>query len=396
MARASLVDRLMRIWCRRELDLATLAMIAAIMACVPGVPTVAPEIRLGLITTLSGDLAESYGSSTVDAAKLALQPINDVGGLELGGQKYKIVLVIEDDQDRAEVATRAAQKLINQDRIVALVGPSLSRNAIPVADVSEGARIPMISPNSTNPATTAGKKYVFRVDFIDPFQGRVIARFARDELHASSAAVLYDIASAYNKGIAEVFRQVFTESGGQVVAFESYTSGEKDFTQQLARIKQRGAAVLFLPNYDNDVPAQAKQAHQTGITATLLGADAWGTLKPENLGDLDGSFFSTDWTIEAQGEQSQAFVKRFRAAYNRSPNNIAALAYDSVGLLVTSMRNQGKSDPEAIRAGLSATTDYAGATGTIGYAGGSGDPVKSALILQFKDGRVLLARQVDP
>jgi branched-chain amino acid transport system substrate-binding protein len=366
-------------------------------ACMPGVPTGTPaEVRLGLITTLTGELAESYGSSTVDAAKLAVQPINDAGGLDLGGQKYKVTLFIEDDQDRAEVATRAAQKLINQDRVVALVGPSLSRNAIPVADVAEGAHIPMISPNSTNPATTVGKKYVFRVDFIDPFQGRVIARFARDELHASSAAVLYDVASAYNKGIAEVFKDVFAESGGRVVAFESYTSGEKDFRQQIARIKQSGADVLFLPNYDNDVPMQAQQVHQNGITATLLGADAWGTLKPENLGELEGSFFSTDWTIEAPAARSQEFVKRFRDAYSRPPNNIAALAYDSVGLLLTSLRIQGKADPEAIRSGLSGITDYAGATGTIGYGGGNGDPVKSALILQIKGGQVVLARQVDP
>jgi len=374
-----------------------LGLLTTVATACTAAPAAAPaEIRIGLITTLSGDLAESYGSSTVDAAKLALQTVNDAGGLDIGGQKQKITLHIEDDQDRAELATRAAQKLINQDRVAALIGPSLSRNAIPVADVSEGARIPMISPNSTNPTTTAGKKYVFRVDFIDPFQGRVIARFARDELHAQSAAVLYDVASAYNKGIAEVFRQVFTEAGGQVVAFESYTSGEKNFAPQLARIKQSGASVLFLPNYDNDVPTQAQQARQTGITAILLGADAWGTLKAEHLGELEGSFFSTDWAIEAPGERSQAFVKRFRDTYNRPPNNIAALAYDAVGLLLASMRSQGKSDPEAIRAGLSAITDYAGATGTIGYAGGGGDPVKSALILQIKGGRVVLDRQVDP
>jgi branched-chain amino acid transport system substrate-binding protein len=391
-----MVDGLMRFWrwWGRHVLLGVSTIVA--MACVPA-PAAAPaDIRIGLITTLSGDLAESYGSSTVDAARLALRSVNDAGGLDVGGQKQKITLHIEDDQDRAELATRAAQKLINQDRVAALIGPSLSRNAIPVADVSEGARIPMISPNSTNPATTAGKKYVFRVDFIDPFQGRVIARFARDELHARSAAVLYDVASAYNKGIAEVFRQVFTEAGGQVVAFESYTSGEKNFAPQMARIKQSGASVLFLPNYDNDVPSQAQQARQIGITATLLGADAWGTLKSENLGELEGSFFSTDWSIEAPGEHSQAFVKRFRDGYNRPPNNIAALAYDAVGLLLASIRSQGKSDPEAIRGGLSAITEYAGATGTIGYAGGAGDPVKSALILQIKGGIVVLDRQVDP
>jgi branched-chain amino acid transport system substrate-binding protein len=372
------------------------ALFVVASACTPAVPPAAPpEVRIGLITTLSGDLAESYGASTVDAVRLAIQPINDAGGLDLGGVKQKVTLVIEDDQDRAEVATRSAQKLINQDKVVALIGPSLSRNAIPVADVAESARIPMISPNSTNPTTTAGKKYVFRVDFIDPFQGRVIARFARDELRAQHAAVLYDVASAYNKGIAEVFKQAFTEAGGDVVAFETYTTGEKSFPQQIARIKQSGASVLFLPNYDNDVPEQAKQARLAGISAILLGSDTWGTLRPDSLGELEGSFFSTDWTVDAPAEESQAFVRRFRETYTRAPNNIAALAYDAAGLLLASMRARGKADPETIRAGLAATEDYPGVTGTIGYSGG-GDPVKSALILQITSGKVVLNRQVNP
>jgi branched-chain amino acid transport system substrate-binding protein len=366
-----------------------------LLACAPP-PAAAPaEVRIGLITTLSGDLAESYGTPTVDAARLAIQPVNDGGGLDLGGRKQKVTLVIEDDQDRAEVAARSAQKLINQDKVVALIGPSLSRNAIPVADVAENARIPMISPNSTNPATTAGKKYVFRVDFIDPFQGRVIARFARDELHAQNAAVLYDVASAYNKGIAEVFKQAFTEAGGEVVAFETYTTGEKSFSQQIARIKQSGASVLFLPNYDNDVPAQAQQARLAGISAILLGSDTWGTLKSDSLGELEGSFFSTDWTIDAPGEESQAFVKRFRDTYSRAPNNIAALAYDAAGLLFQAIQSQGRIDPESIRAGLANTRGYAGVTGTITYQG-SGDPIKSAVINQIKDGKFVLYKLVNP
>jgi branched-chain amino acid transport system substrate-binding protein len=195
--------------------------------------------------------------------------------LDVGRRKLKVMLLVEDDQDRAELAARAAQKLINQDKVAALVGPSLSRNAIPVADVAEGARIPMISPNSTNPATTAGKKYAFRVDFIDPFQGRVIARFARDELHAQTAAVLYDVASAYNKGIAEVFRQVFAEAGGQVVAFESYTTDARtNLAAQLGRVRASAPQLVFLPNYADEIPIQVEQARQAGIGATLLGSDA--------------------------------------------------------------------------------------------------------------------------
>jgi len=385
---------LFRRWHR--LVVPSLISLGVVVAC--AVPTPAPpppEIRIGLITTLSGDLAESFGTSTVDAAKLAIQPVNDRGGLDLGGRKQKLTLLVEDDQDRAERATQAAQKLINQDKVVALIGPSLSRNAIPVADVAESAGIPMISPDSTNPATTAGKKYAFRADFIDPFQGQVIARFARDELHAQNAAVLYDVASAYNKGIAEVFKQVFTEAGGQVVAFESYTTGEKSFSQQMARIKQSAATILFLPNYDNDIPVQAQQARQAGISGTLLGSDTWASLKTDSLGELAGSFFSTNWTVDTPGQESQAFIKRFQDAYNHPPTNVSALTFDTVGLLLASMTGQGRAEPEAIRAGLAATKDYAGVTGKIGYQG-TGDPVKSAVIEQIKDGKMVLYKQVNP
>lgn len=366
-----------------------------LVACAPP-PTVAPaEVRIGLITTLSGDLAESYGTPTVDAARLAIQPVNDGGGVDVGGRKQKVTFVIEDDQDRAEVAAAASQKLINQEKVVALIGPSLSRNAIPVADVAENARIPMISPDSTNPATTAGKKYAFRAAFIDPFQGRVIARFARDDLHAQKAAVLYDIASAFNKGIAEVFKQAFTEGGGDVVTFESYTTGEKAFGPQLARIRQSGASVLFLPNYDNDVPAQAQQARQVGISATLLGADSWSTIPSGDRVDLEGAFFSGSWSSGLTSEQAQAFIRAFRQSYNSEPNDVSALTYDTVGLLLEAIRSQNRAEPEAIRAGLAGIKDYKGVTGDIGYAG-NGDPVKSAVISQVKDGKFVLYKQVNP
>ena len=392
-ARRGTMRQLVRV--RRRLGLISSLLILMVVACTLAPATPPVEIRIGLITTLSGDLADAFGPPTVDAAKLAIQPVNDAGGLELGGQRQKVTLVIEDDQDRAEVAAGAAQKLINQEKVVALIGPSVSRNAIPVADVAESAHMPMISPNSTNPATTAGKKYAFRAVFIDPFQGRVIARFARDDLQAQKAAVLYDIASAYNKGIAEVFKQAFTESGGEVVAFEPYTTGEKTFSAQLARIKQSGASVLFLPNYDNEVPSQAQQARQAGISATLLGSDTWSTIKPADRAVLEGGFFSGSWSSALPSDQAQAFVKAFRQLYNSEPTDISALTYDAFGLLFEAIKSQKKAEPEAIRDGLAGIKDYKGVTGSIGYLG-SGDPVKSAVISQIKDGAFVLYKQVNP
>jgi len=251
-------------------SLTSLILIATVVLV--GCSTTQPqetEIRIGVIAPLTGEIP-NVGTSTKEAAEMAVQQINDAGGLEVAGEKYKITIFIEDNQDKAEAAVAAAQRLINQESVVAIVGPQASRNAIPVSDVAESAGIPMISPWSTNPDTTAGKQYVFRVAFIDPFQGQVMARFVFEELDKHKAAVLYDIASAYNRGIAEIFKQIVTEAGGQVVAFESYTTGEQDFSAQMARILESEAEVLFLPNYYNEVPMQVQQALEAGIAANII------------------------------------------------------------------------------------------------------------------------------
>ena len=331
------------------------------------------EVRLGLITTLSGELAESYGSSTVDAAKLALQPINDTGGLDLGGQKFKVTLVIEDDQDRAEVATRAAQKLINQDRIVALVGPSLSRNAIPVADVSEGARIPMISPNSTNPATTAGKKYVFRVDFIDPFQGRVIARFARDELHAPERGRPVRRRQCLQQGHRRSVQATYSPKP----AVESWRSNRTRRAKRTSVRRWRASSKVAptccsCPTTTTTCRRKPNRSIRTASALRCLAPMRGARSSPRTW--ASSRVRSSQQT--GPSKPPPRSLKRSSNAFGmptiRPPNNIAALAYDSVGLLLTSLRTQGKADPDAIRTGLSGINDYAGATGTIGYGRGNG------------------------
>jgi branched-chain amino acid transport system substrate-binding protein len=371
----------------------SLSFSAGLVACglQPGQET---EIRVGVIAPLSGDIS-NVGQSTTEAAQLAVQEVNDAGGLDVGGRKQKVVLVIEDNQDKAEVAVSAAQKLINQENVVAIVGPQASRNAIPTANVAENAHIPMISPWSTNPETTAGKQYVFRVAFVDPFQGQVMARFAIEELGAQKAAVLYDVASAYNKGIAEIFKRVFEEAGGQVAAFESYTTGEQDFTAQLERIRGSGAEVLFLPNYYNEVPLQAKQAHQMGIDIPLIGSDSWGGLEPAGRQELEGAFFSTHYAPDIANQQAQTFIEAYRQAYGRVPDDVAALTYDAFGILFQAIQSQGQADPESIRNGLSSIERYTGVTGSMEYRG-TGDPVKSAVVLQIKGGNFVFYKLANP
>jgi branched-chain amino acid transport system substrate-binding protein len=268
---------------------------------------------------------------------------------------------------------------------VALTGLHISRNAIPVGEIAESSRIPMISGKSTNPKTTAGRQYVFRVAFLDPFQAQVLARFSRHELGKSKAAVLFDEASAYNKGLAENYKQAFEEAGGQVVAFEAYVTNDEDFSKQLTAIKDSGAEILFLPNYFHEVPNQVKQARELGLTIPLIGSDSWGVLKKEDLPLVEGGFFTTHFAPDVDTDVAQKFVTAYQAAYGKDPIDTAAATYDAMGLLFKAITSQGKADPESIRQGIANLGQYQGVTGNIEYKG-SGDPVKSAVIMQVKDG----------
>ncbi len=366
---------------------------SALAGCTPKEPQI-NEIRIGVIASITGSIP-NVGKSTVEAAQMAAQEINDAGGLEVAGKKYTVTLVIEDDQDKAETAVAVAEKLINQEYVVALIGPQASRNAIPVSNVAEKAHIPMISPWSTNPDTTTDKQYVFRVAFIDPFQGQVMARFSFEELNATKAAVLYDIASPYNKGIAEIYKQVFEAAGGKVVAFESYTTGEVDFTKQLEKIKNSGAEILFLPNYENEVPLQAEQAHQIGLDIPFIGSDAWGTIAPENRAALEGAYFSTHYAPDIADEPARTFIENYTKKYSHTPDDVAALTYDAFGLLFEAIQSQGLAEPEAIRTGLAGIESFLGVTGNMKYSG-SGDPIKSAVVLRVVNGEFVFYKLATP
>ncbi len=369
-----------------------LLVLGLVAAC--GAPAAKVEpILIGVIAPLTGQFVEN-GLSTRQAAELAIKDINAQGGLLVDGVRRPIVLIYGDDQDSPEIASDVAKRMINQDKVVALVGLPFSRMAIPVAHIAEQARIPMISSTSTSPETTANKKYVFRVTFTDPFQGSVMAQFARNDLKVERAAVLYDEASDYNRGIAEVFKQEFTASGGSVVAFEPYITGETDFRPNLERIKASGAQVLFLPNYYTEVPIQAEQARELGIDLPLLGGDGWDINALASLPALDGSFISQSWHPDTANPPAQVFIKAYQAAYGALPYDIEANTYDAFGILFQAIQNQNSSDPEAIRAGL-ANLSYTGVTGQITYSG-SGDPVKSAVIVQFKNGTNVFYQSVNP
>jgi len=387
---------------KKAVHLLTLLVIASFLLPACG-PAGGDTIKVGGIAELTGDIP-AVGASFKNAAEMAVAKINDAGGLDVGGKKYQIELIIEDNAGKADQSASAAQKLITQDNVVAIIGPNASRYAIPASEIAESNKVALISPWSTNPKTTldantnAPKQYVFRACFIDPFQGRVVAKFALDQLKATKAAVLYDVASEYNKGIAEFFKQTYEENGGTVVAFETYTTGDKDFNAQLTKIKETAPEVIFLPNYYSEVPLQIQQAHALGIEVPFLGSDSWGSSELLSLcgTDCEGYYFSTHYAADNATPIAKEMIDAYKAKYGNTPDDVAALTYDAFGLLWQALQTAGKVDRQAVRDALAKIPNYEGVTGTMQFQEGSGDPIKSAVILQVKNGAFVFFANAAP
>ncbi len=381
----------------------TAVLFAAAALLLTAVPARAAGLRVGVIAEITGDMP-AVGASCRNAAKMAVDEANAAGGLEAGGKKLKVELVVEDNGGKADQSAAAAQKLITQDEVIAIVGPNASRYAIPASEIAESNQTVFITPWSTNPKTTLDavtgkpKRYAFRSCFIDPFQGKVLAKFALQTMKAKKAAVLYDVASDYNKGIAEVFRADYERLGGKVVAFETYTTNDKDFSAQFTKIKATGPDVVFLPNYYSEVPLQVQQAKRLGVTAPFLGADAWGSADLLKLGgaDLEGYYFSTHYAADNASPAAVRFIAAYTKAFGAPPDDVAALTYDAFGLLFTALKNAGKADREAVRNALAKLPGYAGVTGDMKFQEGSGDPIKSAVILQVKGGKFVYVTNAQP
>lgn len=351
-------------------------------------------VKIGVIAELTGDIP-AVGASCRNAAELAADEINQRGGILLGDKKYPVKLIIEDNAGKADQSASSAQKLITQKNVTAIIGPNASRYALPAAEIAESGKTVLITPWSTAPKATldskssASKKYVFRACFIDPFQGGVIAKFTLDNLKRKKTAVLFDVASEYNKGIAEIFREVYEKNGGKIVAFETYTTNDKDFSSQLTKIKQAGPDIIFLPNYYSEVPLQIQQAKRLGITTPFIGSDSWGSEELIKLcgKDCEGYYFSTHYAADSASEATKKFIAAYKARYNTTPDDVAALTYDSFGLLMQAIQTAGRNDRQAVRDALAKIPLYRGVTGSMQFKEGSGDPIKSAVILQIKDGK---------
>jgi branched-chain amino acid transport system substrate-binding protein len=372
------------------LHLPLLALAVAVAGCGNRAPQ-EDTIRIGAIVELTGELP-AVGASSRNAAELAVSEVNAAGGITVGGKPYKVELFVEDNAAKPDQSAAAANKLITQDNVLAIVGPNASLGAIPASEIAEANQTLLITPWSTNPKTTldtrsgAPKKYVFRACFTDPFQGQVIARFITEKLGAKTAGVLYDVASEAPKSQAELFRETFTNLGGSVVAYETYTTGDRDFSAQLTKIKSANPDVVFLPAYYNDVGLIAQQARRQGLAQPLVGSDAWSSPELIKLseGAVEGAYFANHYAADIATPTAKTFIAAYQHKYGNTPDDVAALTYDSFGLLFEALRKAPSLDRQALRDAMASVSGYTGVTGDIKFTPGSGDPVKSAVIMQVK------------
>ena len=349
-------------------------------------------IVVGYYGDLSGRTS-SFGQSTKNGAEMAADEINKAGGIN--GRTIQII--VEDDQGEPNKAATVVSKLINQDKVIAVLGEVASSNSLAAAPKAQEAKVPMISPSSTNPAVTQVGDYIFRVCFIDPFQGEVMAKFAANNLKAKRAAILYDFNSDYSRGLYEFFKRSFTGYGGQIVSEKSYTQGDRDFSGQLTAIRAANPDVIYVPGYYGEVGVISNQKTQLGIKAPLLGGDGWDAPQLWQLGgaSLNGNYISNHYSVDDPSPAIQKFVADYKARYNISPDALAALGYDSMKVLADAMKRAGSTENTKLRDAIAQTKDFPGVTGKISIDKDR-NAVKPAVVLKLENSKFVYETTIAP
>jgi branched-chain amino acid transport system substrate-binding protein len=363
----------------------------------------AQTIKIGINAPLTGDIPK-VGEGTKFSAEMWLADNNNE--ITVGDTAYPVELVIEDNESKGESAAAVNTKLITQDEVLVIVGPQSSKQAVPAGGVANDLMTPMISPWSTNPATTLDRPWVFRTPFLDPFQGPVVANFVSDEFGFTKAAVLYDVASDYPKGLAEFFKSAWEDINGpgSVVAYESFTTGDADFSAQLTNIIDSGAEFLFTPQYYNEVALIVQQAHELGFDKPIVGSDSWGSAETVNLcgADCYGLFFSTHYAAEGATGATKAFIDEYNAKYGYVPDDVAALTWDSLNIVKQAIQDCGTitgdlaADRQCVRDAMANIKEFPGITGNMTFTE-QGDPIKCAVIVRIsEEGKFTFYKQVCP
>jgi branched-chain amino acid transport system substrate-binding protein len=343
-------------------SLKKLALTGVVIASFFGCTKKDNEILIGEFGALTGNDA-SFGQSTNKGIRMAFDEYNSKDGIK--GKRLK--LISYDDQGKPEEAAAVVKRLITQDKVVAILGEVASTRSKAAAGIAQQYKVPMISPASTNPKVTEVGDYIFRSCFIDPFQGKVGAKFAFENLKLKKATVLRDIKSDYSVGLADVFVEEYKKLGGEVVSDMSYQAGDVDFKAQLTAMKSKNPEVIFIPGYYTEVGLIARQARELGINAILLGGDGWDGDKLNEIGKeaINGQYYSNHYTTESTDPLVQEFIGKFKAKYKETPDAMAALGYDTARILVEAIQRADSLGSEKIRNEIAKTKDFAGVTGKI-------------------------------
>ncbi len=359
-------------------------------------PTEPAEIVIGVSAPLTGSIPV-VGRGTKFGAEMAADEVNSAGGLDVGGKKYKVRLIIDDSANDPKQTAAVFQKLITKDNALVVIGDQASKCSMAGAPIAQSNGVPMVTPWSTTDAVTAGKDFVFRACFRNSFQAGMMAKYAIENLGFKKTAVLYDIGSDSLKDLAEKYRDAFKKYGGEVVAFETYTTGDKDFSAQLTKIKAAKPECIYIASYYDEGGLQVKQARKLGINCQILGTDGWDSPELIELGGevMEGILFTDHYAVDIASDRAKVFIDKFQKKHNLVPDAPAALTYDAAMLTFQAIQKAGKLDRKAVREALS-TTDYEGVTGRIKFNPGSGDPDKDVIIVGIKGGKFTYKAVVKP
>lgn len=380
------------------------AMTAALLAGCSGANQSASgssskDFKLGVNLELSGNVA-SYGESMADGIDMAVKEINKAGGVD--GKKISVIKV--DNKSEAAEATNGIIKLTSQDHVNAVIGAATSGNTVAQAQIANDTKTVLIAPGGTSPTVTVDEKgkvrpFVFRTSFIDPFQGTVAANFALNNLKVKDAAIFADSSSDYAKGLSKAFKETFEKAGGKVVSEEAYVAKDTDFRATLTRIKAKNPSFIFIPGYYEEVGLIVKQARELGITAPLMGADGWDSPKLVELAGADAlnnTYLINHYSSEDPDQKVQKFVTEFKKEHNgEAPNAFNALGYDTVYFLADAAKRAGSTDSSKIQQALAKTKDLSLVTGTL-TVDENHHPIKTATVLEYKDGKQVFNTKVNP
>ncbi len=350
------------------------------------------EIVVGHFASMTGSEA-TFGQSTDEGIRLAIDEVNAAGGIK--GKKIKLITM--DNQGKAEEAAAVVTRLIEQEKVVAILGEVASSRSLAAAPIAQSKKIPMLTPSSTNPKVTEVGDFIFRACFIDPFQGTVMAKFAAENLKMKKVAILRDVKSDYSVGLADFFTAKFKELGGEVVADLSYQSQDVDFKAQLTQLKSKGVEGLFVPGYYTEVGLIARQARELGLTATLLGGDGWDSPKLSEIGKdaINGAYFSNHYSTESKDPAAVEFMAKFKAKYNKQPDGLSSVAYDATRMLIKAMESSTEVTATAIRDQLASIKEFVGATGKISIDE-KRNAVKSAVVVQVQGAENKFITSINP